>query len=95
MAENQFNCLFVCFCSLHCDLRNSLSEAVLLRNPDMIWKYEGELLCWLFESAVFALETVLKRFGIGRDVFSVLYGNTFVYVCVPIVIGFAVFCFVL
>jgi len=37
---------FVFYHPLHYDLRNSLFELIQLKkNPDIFWKYEGEILC--------------------------------------------------
>lgn len=69
VVEDEFH--FVFYCPLYCDLRNSLFESIQLKNPDIFWKYEGEILCWLFENYVFALAKFIEKAWYLRQ--SILY----------------------
>ena len=69
VVEDEFH--FVFYCPLYCDLRNSLFESIQFKNPDIFWKYEGEILCWLFENDVFALAKFIEKAWYLRQ--SILY----------------------
>ncbi len=58
VVENEFH--FVFHRPLNGELRNCLFESIQLKNPDLFWKYEGEILSWHFEN-VFALARFIER----------------------------------
>ena len=59
MVEDEFH--FVFYCPLYNDIRNLLFESIQLKNPDLFWKCEGEILCWLFEKDVFVLAKFVEK----------------------------------
>lgn len=59
VAEDEFH--FVFHCLLYSDLWNSLFESIQFKNPDELWKYEGESLCCWFENIVFALAKYIEK----------------------------------
>lgn len=67
--------------------------------PDVFWKYEGDILCWLFENYLFALakfQGLWLNFTDTKVWYqwqSNSYDKPFLFACGPITTGFAMFCF--
>lgn len=68
VVEDEFHfviiIIFFFYVSSYCDLWNYLFESIqstTKKIPQICWKYEVEILCWLFENDVFALANIYRK----------------------------------
>lgn len=51
VVEDEFHFLF--HYTVYSDLRNQLFEKIQLKNPDLFWPSEVDMLSWLFKESFF------------------------------------------
>ena len=59
VVEDEYHFLF--HCPVYCELRNCLFEKIQLKNPDLFWLSEGEMLRWLFNEETFAMARFVEN----------------------------------
>ena len=69
VVEDEFH--FILYCPLFDELRNCLFKSAELKNADIFWKSEGDIVNWLFGNDVFALARYIDKAWTLRQ--SILY----------------------
>ena len=59
VVEDEFH--FVFYCPVYDHLRNILLEKIQVKNPDLFWLSEGNMLSWLFAEEVFTLGKFVEK----------------------------------